>query len=75
MTELATLASRCTAPSTIHIMYAVENTVVQTALNRKSIRLLGSSHQHLTIRLLHGEGLRTESDTSDWAMYDVHSPH
>lgn len=39
ITELAILASKWLAPSTIHIMYAVENNVVHTALNTKSINL------------------------------------
>jgi hypothetical protein len=39
ITELAMLANRWLAPSTIHIMYADENRVVHTALNMKSIKL------------------------------------
>lgn len=36
--ELAMLARKCTAPSTIHSIYAAPNNVVHTALNSKSIR-------------------------------------
>lgn len=37
--ELAMLASRCTAPSIIHKTYAIENSIVQMALNKKKIKL------------------------------------
>lgn len=37
--ELAMLASRCTAPSIIHNTYAIENNIVQMALNMKNIKL------------------------------------
>jgi len=39
MIELAMLASKCTAPPTIHNIYAIENNIVQMALNRKKINL------------------------------------
>jgi hypothetical protein len=40
--ELAMLARKCTAPSTIHSIYAAPNSVVHTALNSKSIKLNAS---------------------------------
>lgn len=39
MIELAMLASKCTAPPTIHNTYAIENNIVQMALNRNKINL------------------------------------
>jgi hypothetical protein len=37
--ELAMLANKCTAPPTIQTTYAIENNMVQIALNKKRIRL------------------------------------
>jgi len=39
MIELAMLANKCTAPPTIHNTYAIENNIVQMALNRNKINL------------------------------------
>ena len=43
--ELAMLARTCTAPSTIHKIYATENTMVQIALKRNRIKLFNDSIQ------------------------------
>jgi hypothetical protein len=39
MIELAILANKCTAPLTIHNTYAMENNMVQIALNKNKINL------------------------------------
>jgi hypothetical protein len=60
-TELAMLARKCTAPSTIHIIYAVEKITVQTELKQKKISL---QFARQTVAYKHLE--REETTYNEW---------
>ena len=67
--ELAMLARKCTAPSTIHMIYAVEKITVQTELKQKKISL-----QFARQRVAYKRLEREETTYNEWYRGRDHAP-